>query len=60
MVVDNWGGHAAVTKSGSVELSKGAHPIRVEYYDEIGAALIRLEWSSEHFSQRLIEQSDLR
>lgn len=60
LVVDNWGGHAAVTKVGTVELGKGAHPLRVEYFDEIGTALVRLEWSSEHFAQRLVMQSDLR
>jgi hypothetical protein len=60
VVVDNWGNHAPVTKTGDILIEKGIHPIRVEYFDNIGSALIRLEWSSEFFERRLIVGRDLR
>ena len=37
-VVDNWGLHGAVTKSGKVKLSKGWHEINVEFFENAGGA----------------------
>jgi hypothetical protein len=60
LVIDNWGGHSAVTKHASVDLAMGTHELRVDFYDVVGDAIVRLEWSSETFAQRLITSADLQ
>jgi len=45
LVVDHWGHHSAEEKSAAIRLSKGEHPIRVDYYEEDGWASAHLEWS---------------
>lgn len=60
LVIDNWGSHASLLKTGELELNQGSHAIRVEYFDEVGIAVIKLEWGSDQFAQRLIGQADLR
>lgn len=60
LVVDNWGNHSEVTQTGTIALEPGVHALRVEYFDEIGDALIRLEWSSERSERRLVGPQDLR
>ncbi len=44
LLIDNWTDHAATTDtSGSVQLQAGAlYPIRLEYYENFGQAVIRL------------------
>ena len=39
-LVDNDGVHAAVEKSGTVELATGRHPLRVEWFNAGGAAIL--------------------
>jgi hypothetical protein len=60
LVLDNWGQHTAVSKEGRIPLSAGAHPIRLEYFDSLGQAMVRLEWSSDRFPRRVVSSSDLR
>lgn len=60
VVVDNWGAHAEVTVGNTVELKAGVHPIRVEFFDEIGNALVKLTWASEQMPERPITSEDLR
>lgn len=45
LVVDNWGHHAVVEKSGTIKLTRGQHEIRLDYYEEYGWAAAHLEWS---------------
>jgi hypothetical protein len=59
LTIDNWGNHGPVTRVGSMDLPVGKHAIRVDFFDEIGGALVKLEWSSERFSQRLLTGTDL-
>jgi hypothetical protein len=59
-VIDNWGTHSELTKEAVVNLDKGDHPIRVEYFEELGGASIRLEWSSDRFPRRLVTVDDLK
>lgn len=59
LIVDNWGNHAPVTKTGSAELTRGAHTVRVDYFDDIGTASIKLEWSSEQIPRRPLTGADL-
>lgn len=44
LVVDNDGLHGATTKSGSVPLAKGAHRIRLDYFNATGGAALTLTW----------------
>ena len=59
-VLENWGEHVAVTREARVTLSAGVHPIRLEYFDSRGQAMIRLEWSSNRFPRRVMSSTDLR
>ncbi len=60
IVVDNWGGHSEFMKSGEMDLSTGNHPIRVEYFDSLGKAMLKLEWQLPSGERRLIESQDLQ
>lgn len=60
LVIDNWGGHAEVSMGSVVELASGIHPIRVEYFDGIGNALVKLEWQPEGGTRRLLDAQDLK
>lgn len=60
LALDNWGNHIEIMKTAEVELDVGEHPLRVEYYDNIGAALVKLEWSSERFTQTVLTAGNLR
>ncbi|MGI9332597.1 MAG: LamG-like jellyroll fold domain-containing protein, partial [Gammaproteobacteria bacterium] len=44
LVVDNRGLHPFVEQSGTVELSAGLHDIRVEFFENFGAAGVQLSW----------------
>lgn len=46
LVVDNWGDHDYVEGFGTVKLPAGPVAIRVEYYEAVGNAAIRLSWST--------------
>lgn len=60
VVVDNWGAHAEVTVGNIIELKAGVHRIRVEFFDEIGNALVKLTWASEQMPERPMTSEDLR
>lgn len=60
LVLDNWGSHSAHTEEATIELAQGVHQIRVEYFDKLGLAMVRLEWSSDEFIRRLVTSADLR
>lgn len=48
LVVDDWQPHTARTASGAKQLEAGKwYDIRIEYYDQTGAAGITLAWSAE-------------
>jgi hypothetical protein len=59
IAIDNWGSHSEHTEDTSVELSEGTHRIRVEFFDKVGPAVIRFEWSSQKFARRLVTSADL-
>jgi hypothetical protein len=44
-VVDHWGHHGPIEKTGTVHLDRGWHAIAVDYYEEYGWAAAHLEWS---------------
>lgn len=53
VVVSNDGIHPATTKSGAIELTKGMHPIVVEYFEQGGeeVLVVEVEWRGK-FRQR--------
>ncbi len=44
-VIDNDGLHAALTRTVTLELEAGAHPIRIEYFEARGNQVLELDWS---------------
>jgi hypothetical protein len=46
LIVDDWTDHGVVENSGTIALSAGRHDLHMEFYDNGGAALARLLWSS--------------
>ena len=49
LFIDNWGKHAAVTKSRPMKLEKGkALSVILEYYQSGGGALVQLGWKPVH------------
>ena len=57
LVVDNSGHHPIRRASGSVNLSKGNHRIRVRYFDGGGEALLRLLWQPPGGRETLIPKN---
>lgn len=58
-LVDNDGDHAASEKSGTVFLSKGPHPIRVEWFNDLGANALGVEWANREIMRQPIPDSSL-
>jgi beta-glucosidase len=49
LFIDNWGKHAGVTKSRPIRFEKGkALPVKLEYYENEGGALVQLGWQPVH------------
>ncbi len=59
LVVDNWGEHAKRYQRGTVELKKGKHEIRVEYFDAKWAASLRVLWTTPGESEKEIPETAL-
>jgi hypothetical protein len=59
-VIDNWGSHAEVTREASLDLDAKVYPIRVEYFNGLGSSILRLEWSSDRFTRRIVGATDVR
>ncbi|HEX7900066.1 MAG TPA: PA14 domain-containing protein [Planctomycetota bacterium] len=53
-VVDNGGLHTMEEKSGEIELKPGDHPIRLELFDNQGAAGCRLSWEGPGIAKAVI------
>lgn len=60
LAVDNWGNHTELQVGNTIELGSGLHSIRVEYFNGMGAAMMRFEWQPEGGARRLVEAGDLR
>jgi hypothetical protein len=60
LVVDNWTDHAATENSGTITLTAGQrYDIRMEYYDNQGAATAQLLWSSPSTPKAVIPSARL-
>jgi hypothetical protein len=58
-LVDNDGVHAVSEKSASIFLSKGRHPIRVEWFNDLGAYALTVEWTGPEILRQPIPDGSL-
>jgi hypothetical protein len=59
-VLDAFTVHTVESQEASLTLSAGLHPIRVEYFDGTGDAVIKLEWRSPASDWRIVSGGDLQ
>jgi len=60
LVIDKWIGDWDIEYSGTIALEAGKkYDIKVEYYEEVGGANIRLRWASTSQAKEIIPQSQL-
>ncbi|WP_054938986.1 glycosyl hydrolase [Paenibacillus ihuae] len=60
LVIDSWKKQSGVGREGSIELTAGtSYDIKVEYYENLGDANIRLLWKSASQKQGIIPKSAL-
>jgi subtilisin family serine protease len=59
-IIDNWASHAAVVNTGTVKLTAGVRAnILLEYFENTGSAVTKLEWSSPRRTREVVPQSRL-
>ena len=59
-IVNNWTLHRAVEESDTITLVAGeTYDIKIEYYENTGAAISKLSWSSASQAKQIIPQSQL-
>ena len=58
-LIDNWDQHTVQTDTATRNLTVGWHPIRLEYFQQDGAAHIELRYSGPGRSEVIIPQSHL-
>jgi len=59
-VIDNWTDHASTENSGTFALTAGQKvDVKVEYFENAGAAVAKLSWSSASQTKELIPTSQL-
>jgi PKD repeat protein/FlaG/FlaF family flagellin (archaellin) len=54
-IIDNWGIHVPLERTSSIHLSVGSHPIKLKMYENEGAAVFHLEWSSPAFARAPVD-----
>lgn len=60
LVIDGWTSHAPAESIGTIALRAGRrYPIRLEYFDDILGAQVRLQWSSPQQGKVVIPSSQL-
>ena len=59
-LIDDWIDHAPKSDTGTIVMVAGQkYSIKLEYYENMGGAVSKLAWSSDHQSQEVIPQSQL-
>src|SRR6185436_19575566 len=59
-IINNWSNHAPTTNSGTIALVGGQrYDIRMEYFENTGGALAKLEWSSASQALQIVPQARL-
>jgi mono/diheme cytochrome c family protein len=60
LIIDNWTNHGPTEDRGTVQLSAGQkHSVRMEFFENGGGALARLEWSSPRQQRERIPSNRL-
>ena len=60
LVIDNWSEHSVTENAVMVALTAGRrYPVKLEYFEQRGAAVARLLWSSSSESKKAIQTSQL-
>ena len=60
LVINNWTDHATTENSGTISLTAGQlYAIKMEYYENGGAAVAKLLWSSPSTPKQVVPQSQL-
>ena len=60
LVIDNWSEHSVTENAVMVALTAGRrYPVKLEYFEQGGAAVARLLWSSSSESKKAIQTSQL-
>ena len=59
LVVNNDGLHAKRSRTGTVALGKGRHPIRVTYFERAGQERLKVYWKGPQISRQLIPKNNL-
>jgi len=54
LIINNWTDHPSTENRGNVNLAKGGHDIKLEFYENRGEAAIKLFWSSSKFPRSII------
>jgi len=60
LIINNWTNHAPTVNTGTITLTAGQkYDIRVEYYENTGGAVMKLEWQSASQVREVIPKSQL-
>ena len=60
LVVNNGGRHEMKEAAGEIELAAGDHEIRIEYFQDVKHAGLRVQWEAEGMAKDVIPASALR
>lgn len=59
-VIDNWTRHSLTKNQGTIHLTAGTHPIRLEYFQFVGVGGMRLLWKEEpHLAPTVVSAMNL-
>lgn len=58
-IIDEWWDRVPMEFHAQVGLAAGEHDIRVDYYECVGSASVKLEWSSESFERQVVPTAAL-
>jgi len=60
LIINNWTNHSPTVNSGTITLTAGQkYDIRLEYFENGGGAVMKLEWQSARQAREVIPQSQL-
>ena len=60
LLIDNWTNHAATQDTGRITLAAGRkYDLRLEYYQNTGTAVMKLEWSSPSRARQVVPAARL-
>ena len=59
VVINNWYGHGALTERASVQLSKGRHYLRLDYFDERYGAMVNLSVQKPGQRKEILSGEDI-